>query len=152
MKIRIIKESTKRSKQRALKEEDSFHKSGRGSGESTRDFEKEVGDPHEGEEGLKLQLYKLQSKMDMLWSNGEGLTSEGYDTPEMAKLTSKRNVIAKKLNIPDAQSLRGLINTLDKEYHERFGSAGPYGEWAEEDADDGFGSGWTEEDVRVTEA
>ena len=138
MKIRIIKESTKRSNKRTLKEEDSFYKSGRAPGESSRDFEREAEDPYEGEEGLKLQLYKLQSKMDMLWSNGEGLTSEGYDTPEMAELTSKRNVIAKKLNIPDAKSLRDFVNTLDKEYHERFGSAGPYGEYAEEDADDGY--------------
>ena len=144
MKIKIIKENFERSMKAMLKEEDSFYKSGREPGESTRDFEREVEDPYEGEEGLKLQLYRLQSKMDMLWSSGEGLTSKGYDTPEMAELTSKRNVIAKKLNIPDAKSLRDFVNTLDKEYHERFGSAGPYGEYAEEDADDGFGYGYTE--------
>jgi len=126
MKIRIIKENFKRSMKTLMREGDD---SGRAPGESTRDFEKEGEDPYEGGEGLKLQLYKLQSEMDLLWSNGEGLTTEGYDTPEMAELRGKRNIIAKKLKIPDAQSLRDLVSTLGKEYHEDFGEAGPYGEY-----------------------
>lgn len=114
----------------------------RGPKDSADALRGDIQDPYENEEGLKYQLYKIQAKMDLLWSNGEGREKDGTDTPEMRDLVKKRNIIAKKLDLPDLASIRDLVDELEKEYQKRFGEQGPFGEWAEMDADAGFGTGF----------